>query len=68
MKYRIEMISFSVCVFSLTLCLYEMKYLCSDLSRAVNIPRHDLSIHPLQLAQEHQYPGVTGNTGNTHQT
>lgn len=52
--------------FALTLCLYEMKYLCSDLSCHLSIPPHGLSIHPLQLAQEHEYPGVTGDTGNTY--
>lgn len=52
-------------VCALTLCLYEMKYLCSDLSCHVDVPPHGLPIHPLQLAQQHQYPGVTGNTKKT---
>lgn len=52
-------------VFALTLCLDEMKDLCRDLPGHLNVPQHGLPVHPLQLSQEHHYPGVGGDTGNT---
>lgn len=52
-------------VCSLTLCLDEMEYLCSDMSWIFHIPRHEIPIHSFQLPQQHHYLGVTGNAGET---
>lgn len=54
-----------VCVCSLTLCLDEMEYLCSDMSCIFHILHHEIPIHSFQLPQQHHYLGVTGNAGET---
>lgn len=47
----------------LTLSLDEVEDFGSDLPANLSIRQHGLPVQPLQLAQQHQHPGVTGNTG-----